>query len=334
MTTSSRPSASGHFNARAMTADRPVCSDENSERLTVVVLTYNRVDQVLDTLAKLAALPDRFDIVAVDNASSDGTAARIAAAFPFITLVVAPANLGAAGRNLGVAHVRTEYVAFCDDDAWWAPGSLSRAVEILDAAPRVAVLNARILVGAQGAPDETCERMRDSPLRSEVLPAPALVGYMACACVFRTDVFRQVGGYEARLFIGGEETLVALDVLSEGHEIIYIDELIVHHHPSPIRDSAQRRRLLARNAAWVAWMRLPLTEALRETRNAFRIIRTERSTSSDLRVFLAGIAWALRKRRLIGEPVKRMLQRIRKDDERYAARGLDAPTSFRSTHIE
>ena len=333
MTTSSRPSVSGHFNARAMTAERAVRSDEKPARLTVVVLTYNRADQVLDTLAKLAALPDRFDIVAVDNASTDGTTARIAAAFPFITLVVAPANLGAAGRNLGVAHVSTEYVAFCDDDAWWDPGSLSRAVEILDAAPRVAVLNARILVGAQGAPDETCERMRESPLRSEVMPAPALIGYLACACVFRTEVFRQVGGYEARLFIGGEETLVALDVLSAGHEIIYIDELIVHHHPSPFRDSAQRRRLLARNAAWVAWMRLPLPEALRETRNAFRIIRTEHSTSSDLRVFLAGIAWALGKRRVIPQRVQDMRQRVRQDDARHAT-DISESASFRSTRIE
>lgn len=317
-----------------MTAERDVHSDEKPARLTVVVLTYNRSDEVHDTLAKLAALPDRFDIVVVDNASTDGTAARIAAAFPFITLVIAPANLGAAGRNLGVAHVSTEYVAFCDDDTWWAPGSLSRAVKILDAAPCVAVLNARILVGALGTPDETCERMRESPLRSEVLPAPALIGYIACACVFRTNVFRQVGGYEARLFIGGEETLVALDVLSAGHEIIYIDELIVHHHPSPIRDSAQRRRLLARNAAWVAWMPLPLVEALRETRNAFRIIRMEHSTSSDLRVLLAGIAWALSRRRVIGERVKHMLQRVREDDARHAPRDLGEPPRFPSTHIE
>jgi len=99
MTTSSRPSASGLFKSRAMTADRAVRSEEKPARLTLVVLTYNRVDQVLETLAKLAALPDRFDIVAVDNASSDGTAARIAAAFPFITLVVAPANLGASGQQ-------------------------------------------------------------------------------------------------------------------------------------------------------------------------------------------------------------------------------------------
>jgi GT2 family glycosyltransferase len=316
-----------------MTGERAMRLEGSPARISVVVLTYNRADQVLDTLARLAALPDRVHIVAVDNASTDGTAARIAARFPFVELVVAPANLGAAGRNLGVARVRTEYVAFCDDDVWWSAGSLSRAVEILDAAPRVAVLNARVVVGAQGAVDQTCERMRESPLRSAVLPAPALIGYMAGACVFRTDVFRQVGGYEPRLFIGGEETLVSLDVLSAGYEMIYIEELVIHHHPSALRDSAQRRRLLARNAAWVAWMRLPLPEALSATLDALQTMLTERSPLRDVPLLIASIAWALSKRRVIGERVRSMRQLVLDDDARREAE-TDEPRPFRSTRIE
>jgi GT2 family glycosyltransferase len=293
-------------------------TDENRARLSVVVLTYNRADQVLDTLARLAALPDRIAIVAVDNASTDGTARRIAASFPFVELVIAPANLGAAGRNLGVARVKTEYVAFCDDDTWWSPGSLSRAIDVLDATPRAGVLNARVIVGEHGAADETCERMRASPLAREGLPGPALIGFMAGACVFRTDVFRQTGGYEPRLFIGGEETLVSLDVLSAGHAIVYMDALELHHHPSPLRDSAQRRRLLARNAAWVAWMRLPLAEALRVTFDALRMLNIAACLS-----MIAGIAWALRKRRVIDARVQTMRRIVREDDARHAARARE-----------
>jgi hypothetical protein len=59
------------------------------------------------------------------------------------------------------------------------------------------------------SPHLACLRMSASPLPREGLPGPALVGYMAGACVFRASVFREVGGYEPRLFIGGEEELVA-----------------------------------------------------------------------------------------------------------------------------
>ncbi len=289
--------------------------------LSVVVLTYNRAGQVLDTLARLCALPDRIDIVVIDNASTDGTARRIAEAFPQVELVGAPCNLGAAGRNLGIARVHTQYVAFCDDDTWWDAGSLTRASAILDSAPSVGVLNARVVVGEHGAPDETCERMRDSPLDSDGLPGPALIGFMAGACVFRTDLYKQVGGYEPKLFIGGEETLVSLDVMSAGYAIVYMDEIILHHHPSPIRDSRQRRRLLARNTTWVACMRLPWSEVWRAIFEAFAVMRTEGTLRDDLPALLSGFAWALSRRRVIPGQVRTHASHRARRRPAHAVRG-------------
>src|SRR5258708_27767422 len=68
---------------------------------------------------------------------------------------------------------------------------------------------------------------------------------MAGAWVMGVEVFRAVRGYEPRLFIGGEEELVALDVLAAGHAIVYLDSLIVYHKPSPARSvcaQCQRRK--------------------------------------------------------------------------------------------
>ncbi|MDR5735470.1 glycosyltransferase [Caballeronia sp. LZ025] len=298
----------------------PLSHDARAARISVVVLTYNRVNQVLDTLARLAALPDRIDIIVVDNASTDDTVERIMQAFPFVELVVAPSNMGAAGRNLGVDRVRTEYVAFCDDDTWWGAGSLSRAVEMLDTAPRVAVLSARVVVGEDGAADETCKRMRASPLGARGLPGPSLVGYMAGASVFRTSVFKAMGGYEPRLFIGGEESLLALDMLDHGHALVYADELVLHHHPSPIRDSALRRRLLARNAAWVAWLRLPLREAIGASLRALNVMHRERTLLRDALDMLRALPWALTRRRVVGRHVQTMRAIVRDDDRRRDAR--------------
>src|SRR5260370_39842337 len=86
---------------------------------------------------------------------------------------------------------------------WWNPGSLSRAVELLEQAPRVGVLSARVLVDEAGETDATCRLMARSPLDATGLPGPSLVGYMAGSCVFRTSLYRQIGGYEPRFFIGG-----------------------------------------------------------------------------------------------------------------------------------
>lgn len=52
-----------------------------------------------------------------------------------------------------MARAGTPYVAFADDDSWWAPGALAEAVALFDRHPRLAVLAARILVGAEQRPD-------------------------------------------------------------------------------------------------------------------------------------------------------------------------------------
>lgn len=73
-------------------------------------------------------------------------------------------NEGARARTLGAAHAGTPFVAFAEDDSWWAPGDLARAVKIMQAHPRLALLNARILVGPEERLDTVCDVMAASPL--------------------------------------------------------------------------------------------------------------------------------------------------------------------------
>src|SRR3954464_9071107 len=96
-------------------------------RVAVVMIKHNRVDSVLRSLDELARLPENPRTVLVDNGSDDGTARAVAERFPGIEVLDAGGNLGAAARTLGVRHVDSPYVAFCDDDSWWEPGSLRRA---------------------------------------------------------------------------------------------------------------------------------------------------------------------------------------------------------------
>lgn len=233
--------------------------------VTVVVLTHERRREVLRTVARVLDLPEQPEVVVVDNASRDGTAQAVRTAFPSVRLVRAPSNLGAAGRNLGVAAALTDYVAFCDDDTCWEPGALAAAARILDAALEVAVLNARVLVGPQGRLDPTCEEMARSPLGEIPGVGPRLAGFMAGACVMRRHAYLEAGGYDARYFIGGEEDLLALDILDRGHAIAYAPALATRHWPSRARDAGLRGRHLARNAIWTAWLRLPWAMALART---------------------------------------------------------------------
>ena len=122
-------------------------------------------------------------VLLFDNASRPGVVEGVVREFDGVELVRCDENRGAAGRNAGVARVRTPYVGFCDDDTWWAPGALARAADLLDTHRDVGAISACVLVGDDERVDPTCEAMAMSPLDSTGLPGPALFSFMAGAAV-------------------------------------------------------------------------------------------------------------------------------------------------------
>jgi GT2 family glycosyltransferase len=280
-------------------------------RVSAVVLTHDRADELARTLHRLEETSPRPKaIIVVDNASSDGTAERLAREFPRVERVRCATNLGAAGRNAGVARVATPYVAFCDDDCWWTDGALARAADLLDAHSRLAAVAARVLVGPEERLDPTCAFMAASPLDANGLPGPALIGFMAGAVVLRAAAYREAGGYEPRLLIGAEEALLGLELAERGWHMAYCAEVIAQHHPSAARDPRQRQVLLARNRLWIAWLRLSPAGAWRETRAALRAAHRQRVLVSALQQAIGGGRWVAKRRRVVAPAVERMYLQV------------------------
>lgn len=283
----------------------------NRGDITLVILTHNRRGELARSLERLCSLPERPAIVVVDNGCTDDTAAFVRTWYPEIILVSCGSNLGAAGRNLGVEQVHTPLVAFSDDDTWWAPGSLAKASRIFADHPKIAVLNARIFVGPEERLDPACAQMQESPLETVPGVGPLLTGFMAGANVMRTAVFREAGGYWAPFFIGGEEALLAIDILDAGWQIAYAPGLCVHHWPSSERDSRLRRHLLARNAVWTTCLRLPWPLAMQRSRITLRnSLPLARARARVLAETARNMKSLLQARRLISPETCRLLQKV------------------------
>ncbi|WP_219601622.1 glycosyltransferase family 2 protein [Nonomuraea indica] len=247
------------------------------EQVTVVVATRNRRRALAGSLPR-----HPHPVILVDNGSTDGTVGFVRRHFPDVEVVEAGRNLGAPARNVGVRMARTPYVAFADDDSWWAPGALERAAAVLDAHPRLAVLAARVLVGPEERPDPVCGEMAASPLgREGDLPGPSVLGFLACGAVVRRDAFLGAGGFDDVVFFFGEEERLAVDLAAQGWGLAYVEDVVAHHHPSPARDPAGRRGLATRNSVLTAVLRRPWSvvarrslAALREGRHGWRGLRT------------------------------------------------------------
>ncbi|MDQ3770380.1 MAG: glycosyltransferase [Actinomycetota bacterium] len=266
-------------------------------RLAIVVITRDRREELLRTLGELAALPEPVRTVLVDNASSDGTVEAVRERFPAVEIVALARNEGAAGRNPGVARLDEPYVAFCDDDSWWQPGALEDAVALLDAHPRLALIQGHVLVGADERDDPTCVEMAHSPLPArDGQPGHALLSFVCCAVVMRRAAFEEAGGFSPRLHLGGEEEIMGHDLAARGWLQSYVPELRAHHHPSKVRDAHARREVGIRNTLWTTWLRRPAGPAVRRTAAVLRRLPRDRVSARGVGRALAGLPWVLRER--------------------------------------
>jgi N-acetylglucosaminyl-diphospho-decaprenol L-rhamnosyltransferase len=277
----------------------------------VVIASRDRRTSLLSTLARLEALPEHPPVVVVDNASGDGTAAAVRGAHPRVRVIELDENLGAAARTIGVRALDTPVAAFCDDDSWWAPGSLSRIAELFAARPAQGLVAGRILVGPDERMDPTCAEMAASPLA----PRPGqrgrpILGFVACGAAVRSAAFLAAGGFHPRLGVGGEETLLAFDLAARGWELSYVDDVVIHHHPAPGRGRTGREATMLRNRLWAAWLRRPLPAAAAETARALAGTRRPRAAVQGLFGAARGLGWVCRDRRVLPRAVERDVRRL------------------------
>ncbi len=294
--------------------------------MTVVVASRNRRDELLASLGRHHA-----PVVLVDNGSTDGTPDAVRRAHPHVDVVALGRNAGAAGRTIGVRRARTPFVAFADDDSWWAPGSLRAAADVLAQHPRVGLLDVRTLIGPEERLDPFCELLAASPLPPRLgdLPGPRILGFMACAAMVRRDAFLAVGGFDEVVRFPGEEERLSWDLTAAGWSLAYLDDAVVHHHPSPRRQSpADRRRAMARSRVLSGVLRLPWPLVMARAAAAWTADRAQRRGVLDA---TARVPAALRNRRALPVEVLADLDLLARTGPRGPARPAPASSARASS---
>jgi GT2 family glycosyltransferase len=122
----------------------------NLPRLSVVIVSYNsrtHLDRCLESLTRHRPTVDH-ELVVVDNASPDGTAAAVRAHWPAVHVLDAGGNLGfARANNLGIRHTFGELILLLNPDTIVPPGAIDTLVALLDARPDAAAVGPRLVDG-------------------------------------------------------------------------------------------------------------------------------------------------------------------------------------------
>ncbi len=181
--------------------------------VSFVLATHNRREIVIDTLTRLSQCGlDRsdFEIIAVDNASTDGTPDAIEGLVDQVIRL--SYNGGSCAKAHGVPQARGRYVVFLDDDSFPRAGSVVRMLERFDALPRL---------GAAGF----AIHLPDGRQEGSALPDV----FVGCGVGFRAEALRGSGGLDATFFMQAEEYDLTFRLVSTGWEVRTFEDLHVEH---------------------------------------------------------------------------------------------------------
>ena len=143
---------------------------------------------------------------------------------------------------------------------------------------------------------------------------------MAGASMLRVTAFQEVGGFSERLWLGGEEELLSLDLAAAGWWMCWAEDVIVHHQASAARDARARRILGVRNTLWTAWLRLPVWDALHRTWAVLLSIPRDAASARAVGLALAGVPWVRTERRVVPGHVAAGLRLLREPQRTSRAR--------------
>jgi O-antigen biosynthesis protein len=247
-------------------------------KASIIIPVFNKLEltrQCLTTLASITTMPE-YEVIVVDNASSDGTAEFLAELGGDVQVISNPENYGfAVACNQGANAARGEFLLFLNNDTIPTDGWLNALVDEVERHPDVAVVGSKLLYedGTIQHAGVAFSRIvftpyhiyrkfpADSPMVNRRREFQCVTG--ACMLV-RRDVFEQAGRFDEGFKNGFEDVDLCLKIRERGWRIVYRPDSVVYHLESqtPGRKTHDRdnaRRLLER---WSGKWWIPDEDAL------------------------------------------------------------------------
>ncbi len=206
-------------------------------KISVVILSYNRNDELSKNLECLLAGSQTgdFEIIAVDNGSTDGSAEtlrRVAAEWPNVKIVLNKTNLGVAGgRNIGFKMASGQYVVCLDDDSSFDPAKIPLVTQAFESMPKAGILAFRVW------------NLRNNLWCNDYGWDDHLVSHFhGSGHAFRKSLFDKIGMLDEQCTYGAEELDYSIRAHNAGYDTIFTPYIIVHHNGRSLQSGADMER--------------------------------------------------------------------------------------------
>lgn len=225
--------------------------------VSILVVSFNTRDLTLACLRSVyeQTAAENFELIVVDNASSDGSADAIAMEFPGVRLIRSPENLGfAQGNNVAAEHAVGEYLLLLNPDTVVLDRAIDRLLAFARGRPAAGIWGGRTVYADGSLNPASCwgrqtlwstfcmacglsSLFRDSRWfntegyggwdRSTVRTVDIVSG---CFFMIRRDFWQQLGGFHRQYFMYGEEADLCLRAKSRGSRPVVTPEAVIVHY--------------------------------------------------------------------------------------------------------
>lgn len=233
-----------------------MAESENPE-LSIIILNFNVKDLLLnclDSIFESRGKLDLWQVIVVDNASSDGSVETVKSKFPQVELIENKENLGfAAGNNVGVKKAKAPVILFLNPDTVIKDHAIQKSLEVLLSDPDIGALSCRVEL-PDGRLDYSCHRGLPTPWNSlayfsglsKLFPKSALFsGYSASFlditephevdCISGTFLMvrkiaaEQIGFWHEGYFFNGEDIEFCYSLRERGWKIYFYPDVSIIH---------------------------------------------------------------------------------------------------------
>lgn len=211
-----------------------------SPKVSIVVLNWNGGGDVIECLKSVRDIdyPD-YEIIVVDNGSTDGSVAEIGQKFPDIKVIENSENLGfAEGNNVGIRAATGDYIMLLNQDTVAGKSMLKDLVQVMEADDNIGIVGPMILYYDE--PDKIwCAGSKlhfayashiGKGARKEFFTRSCSVDYIAgCAMLVKKEVLNKIGLLASEYFLYFEDADFCLRARKAGYKCVYVPSPTVWH---------------------------------------------------------------------------------------------------------
>jgi len=246
--------------------------------VSIIIPHYNGEDLLyncIDSIYKNISIKD-FELIVVDNASTDNSINRIKSSFESVKIISSNSNLGySGGCNLGATHASGKYLLFLNNDTEHSSEWIEKLVHFLDSNSNIAAVQPKILNiynkklfdyagGTGGFIDKFCFPFVQGRIFDTLeedhgqYNNPSKIFWASGAAIMiRSNVFKELEGFDKIYFSYMEEIDFCWRVQSLGHEVwSFPSSYIYHHGPyKNFRKSSINSYYLNHRNSWILFLK-------------------------------------------------------------------------------